>query len=104
MPDSSNTRLRARSHRHLPGIELAPFAAHRHQRQERKAEDLRQRQHVDAIADAARLHQQHAALAAGPGAGEQRHALFLRRQRDARASWRSRSTRSISCECPASGT
>src|SRR3984885_3845770 len=74
-------RRRARSHRHLPGIEFAPFAAHRHQRQERQAEDLGQRQHVDAIADAARLHQQHTALAAGPGAGQQRHALFFGGQR-----------------------
>ena len=67
--------LGALAHRQLPGIELAPFAAHRHQHQQRQAAGLVQRQHVDAVADAARLHQQRAALAAEPGAGEQRDRL-----------------------------
>ena len=43
---------------------------------------LYQRQHVDAVADAARLHQQHGARAAEIGAGDKRHAFLLGRQRD----------------------
>ena len=62
-----------------------------------------QRQHVDAVADAADLHQQHAALAAEPGAGGERDALLLGRQHDggiAASAWHS----SISRLWPASGT
>jgi hypothetical protein len=43
---------------------------------------LDQGQHVDAIAGAARLHQQDAARAAKIGAGQQRDTLFFRGQRD----------------------
>ena len=46
----------------------------------RQASD--QRQHVDAVADAARLHQQRGALAAEPGAGDQRDAFLLGGQHD----------------------
>ena len=43
---------------------------------------LDQGQHVDAVADAARLHQQDAARAAEIGAGQQRHAFLLGGQGD----------------------
>src|SRR5260221_948692 len=64
-------------HRHLPRVELAPLAAHGHDREQREAALADERQHVDAVADAAALHEQDAALSAEPGAGQQRHALLL---------------------------
>jgi len=103
MPHKFEHALGARPHRHLPGIEFAPFAAHRHQRQEWKTEDLGQRQHVHAIADPARLHQQDAALAAGPGAANSATPSSSVVSGTARIEG-APSTRSISCECPASGT
>src|SRR6185312_13977598 len=42
----------------------------------------REREHVDAIAGAARLHQQHGAFAAEPGARGERHAFFFGREHD----------------------
>ncbi len=75
--------LRGGAHRHLPVIELAPFAAHGHDGEERQAEQRYQREHVDAVADAAGLHQERTALPAGPGARDQGHALLFRRQRNA---------------------
>ena len=75
-------RIDDRSHRHLPGIELLPLAAHRDEHQQRKTAGPRQREHVDAIAEAARLHQQRGALAAEPGARGQRDALLFRGEHD----------------------
>ena len=75
-------RIDDRAHRHLPGIELLPLAAHGDQHQQRKAAGPCKRQHVDAIAEPARLHQQRGALAAEPGAGGQRHALLLGGEHD----------------------
>ena len=66
-----------RSHRHLPRIEFFPLAAHRDQHQQRKPAGARKRQHVDAIAEAARLHQQRGALSAEPGAGSERNPFFF---------------------------
>ena len=80
-PIASSAGSRALPHRHLPRIELAPIAAHRHQHQERQLTGLHQGQHVDAIADAAALDQEHAFLAAEPGAGEERDPLLLGGQR-----------------------
>ena len=78
MPMMSKACGVALPHRDLPRIELGPFAAHRHQRQERQAAACGQREHVHAIADAARLHQQHRAVAAEPGAGGRARRLPLR--------------------------
>ena len=97
-------RLRRLAHGKLPRISLAEIAAHAHQRQERKAAALDQRQHVDAIADPARLHQQHAARAAEIGAGDQRDAFLLGGRARSNARSGSASERSIRIECPASGT
>jgi hypothetical protein len=47
----------------------------------RKPAALDQRQHIDAIAGAAALHQEDSAGAAEVGAGEHRHALLLAGQR-----------------------
>ena len=58
------------AHGQLPGIELAPLAPHGDKRQKGQAAGTIEREHVDAIADPAALHQEHAALAAEPGAGE----------------------------------
>jgi hypothetical protein len=55
---------------------------HAYQPQTRKATALDQREHIDAISGAAALHEQNAARAAEIGAGEQRHALLLGRQRN----------------------
>jgi hypothetical protein len=71
------------AHVELPRIELAPFAAHGHQHQQGQAAFLGQREHVDAVADPAALHQQHTALATEPGAGQQRHAFLLGAERHA---------------------
>ncbi len=65
----------------LPRVALAEVAAHADQRQERKAPAAGQRQHVDAVADAAALHEKDAARAAEIGPGQQRHALLLGGQR-----------------------
>ena len=71
-PGMLEHRLGALAHRHLPGIELAPFAAHGHDISSGKRHSCGTRQHVDAVADAGRLHQQRAALAAEPAAGSMR--------------------------------
>src|SRR5258708_12100806 len=55
------------AHRQLPRVELAPLPAHRHQSEQREAALRDQRQHVDAVADAAALHEEGAPLAAQPG-------------------------------------
>jgi hypothetical protein len=47
--------LRRLPHRDLPRIELAPLAAHRDQHHEGHTAFVLQRQHVDAVAHAARL-------------------------------------------------
>src|SRR3954467_14945639 len=65
-------RLGRLAHGKLPWIALAEIAAHADQREERKAPALDQREHVDAVADAARLHQQHGPRAAEIGAGAPR--------------------------------
>jgi hypothetical protein len=71
-------RLRGRfPHRDLPRIELRPFAAHRHQGEERNPAARRERQHIHAVADAARLHQQHRAVASEPGARAERDPFFF---------------------------
>ncbi len=75
-------RLRRLSHRHLRRVELAPVAPHRHQHRQRRAVQRRQREHVDAVAHARTLHQQHALGAAQPRAAQHRHALLLRGERD----------------------
>src|SRR6266851_2627247 len=64
-------------HRHLPRVELAPLPAHGDDREQRKAALRDQRQHVDAVADAAALHEEDAALPTEPGAGEERDAFLL---------------------------
>jgi hypothetical protein len=69
------------AHRKLPWVPLAEIAAHAQQHKHREPSALRQRQHVDAITGAARLHQQHTARAAKIGAGQQCHAFLLGRQR-----------------------
>ena len=68
---------RALAHRQLPRVEFAPFAAHRHQHQQRKAALTDGAQHVDAVAHAGGLHQQRAAIAAQPRAREHGHTFFL---------------------------
>src|SRR6266851_1527317 len=65
------------SHRYLPRVELAPLTAHRHEREQRETALCDQRQHVDAVADAAALHEEGAALPTEPGAGEERDAFLL---------------------------
>ncbi len=70
-------RLGLAPHRHLPRVELGPLAAHRHQHRQREPAGFRQGQHVDAIADPARLHQQRGALTAKPGAGGEADPLLL---------------------------
>ena len=69
-----------RAHRHLPRIELAELAAHRHQEDAAETAIAQQRKHIDAIADAARLHQERRALAAERGAGDEADAFLLGRQ------------------------
>ena len=54
---------RGLAHGDLPRIELAPFAAHGHQRDDGKAAIAHQRESIEAIADTARLHQQDTPLA-----------------------------------------
>jgi hypothetical protein len=61
----------------LPRVELGQFAAHGHDGEERKAAIGEQTEHVDAIAHAARLHQQGRPVAAEPGPRHRRHAFFL---------------------------
>ena len=68
------------SHWHLPRIHLAPLPAHGDEHDQRKRADFGEGKRVDAIADAAALHQQHAALAAEPGAGKNANSLFLGRE------------------------
>jgi hypothetical protein len=69
-------------HRHLPGIELRPFAAHGHQHQQRKSAVGGQAQHVDAVADAARLHQEGTLGPAQPSSGQNGDPFLLGGQRD----------------------
>jgi len=57
---SPRARRRRLAHRHLPGIELARLAAHRHDDRQRETAGLEEPQHVDRVADAARLHEEHA--------------------------------------------
>jgi hypothetical protein len=64
------------------GFPSAEIAAHAHEREEGESRALDQRQHVDAVADPARLHQQNRTRAAEIGAGAERHALLLGRERD----------------------
>jgi hypothetical protein len=66
----------------LPGVALAKILPHADQSQQWKAAAFDQRQHVDAVAGAAALHQQDTASAAEIGPGEQCHPLLLGGQRD----------------------
>ena len=66
----------------LPRVSLAEIAAHADEGQERKSAAAGEREHVDAVADTAALHQEDAARAAEIGAGQQRHALLLCGQGD----------------------
>ncbi|MNH18179.1 hypothetical protein D3C79_778770 [compost metagenome] len=65
------------AHRVLPGVELGPVATHGHHHQQREAGAVLQGKGIDAVADAARLHQQGAAFAAQPGAGQVADAFFF---------------------------
>src|SRR5579875_2479813 len=55
-PHRPQHRFDRLAHRELPRIALAEIAAHADKGEEREAPALDQRQHVDAIADAARLY------------------------------------------------
>src|SRR3954468_1747436 len=68
---------RALAHWHLPWVELTLLAAHGDDEEERKAAYLHHAEHVDQIADTARLHQQHRLLAAEPRARREADALLL---------------------------
>jgi len=70
------------AHGHLPRIEFAELTAHRDEHDAAEAAIAQQRKHVDAIADAARLHEQRRPLAAERGAGNESDALFLGGQHD----------------------
>jgi len=59
-------------------VELSVLAAHGHQGEEGNAAALEDGHHVDAVAHARALHQQHRALTAQPGTRGQGHALFFR--------------------------
>ena len=58
------------------------FPAHGNERQQGEFSALHERQKIDAVADAAALHQQDGAGAAQIGACRQRDAFFFRRERD----------------------
>ena len=81
---SLHYRGRRLAHRNLPRIELTTVATPGDERQQWKAVLFHHAEHVDAIAHAARLHQQYSAVAAQPGAAQKRYALFLRGQRTGR--------------------
>jgi hypothetical protein len=68
---------RGAAHGHLPRVELGQLAAHGHDGEEGKAAIGEQTEHVDAVADPARLHQQGRPVTAEPGPGHRRHAFFL---------------------------
>src|SRR5690606_22861569 len=68
--------------RHLPRVELAPFAPHRHQHHQRELAGVGEGENVHAVADAARLHEQRSLVAAEPRAAEQRDSLLLGGERD----------------------
>jgi hypothetical protein len=76
-------RVGGLAHRHLPGIEFAVLAAHGDQDREREAALVHHAEGVDDVAHAARLHEEHAALAAQPRAGGQADAFLLGAQHDA---------------------
>src|SRR5579864_7167281 len=91
------------AHRHLPRIELAELATHGDQDDAAEAAIAQKRKHIDAIADAARLHQERRALAAERGAGDQADAFLLGGSTTSAmvlSAWHS----SISRLWPASGT
>src|ERR1700730_1436078 len=67
--DGLEDRPRSLTHLHLPGVELAPLAAHRHEHQARGPHDAGQSKSINAIAHTGRLHGDHRALAAEPLAG-----------------------------------
>jgi hypothetical protein len=69
--------LRGFAHGNLPGIEFAPLSAHGNQHHDRHAAFVLQREHVDAVAHAARLQQQYAPLAANPRAAHHGHPFFF---------------------------
>ena len=65
------------THRYLPRIGFAPLATHGNDHQQRESAHPRERERVDAVADAAALHQQDTALAAEPGAGQNSDAFLF---------------------------
>src|SRR6185312_1846307 len=70
-------RFRNGAHRDLPRIELGILAAHGDEYGQREAGNHLQRQRINTVANAARLHQQYAPLAAEPTARDQTDAFLL---------------------------
>src|SRR5690348_1910969 len=73
---------RVLAHRHLPAVELALLAAHGDEDGEREAAYLHHAEHVDDVADAARLHEEHALLAAEPRARDEPDAFLFGAERN----------------------
>jgi hypothetical protein len=84
---ASSTGAHALPHGVLPRIARAEIASHADEGQEREAASLDQREHVEAIADAADVHQEHAARAAKVRARQQRDPLLLCGEGDGVDTW-----------------